>query len=59
MSMVAIIPVASIIAANDLLNNTAGTQGKVPPRPELLFRSRLHRTARNPRRIARMERSRI
>ena len=25
MSMVAIIPVASITAANDLLNNTAGT----------------------------------
>ena len=28
MSMVAIIPVASIIAANNLLNNTAGTPGK-------------------------------
>lgn len=28
MSMVAIIPVASLIAANNLLNNTAGTQGK-------------------------------
>ena len=28
MSMVAIIPVASIVSANNLLNNTAGTQGK-------------------------------
>ena len=34
MSMVAIIPVASIIAANDLLNNTAGTPGKVSHGPQ-------------------------
>ena len=34
MSMVAIIPVAGIVAANDLLNNTAGTPGKVSHGPQ-------------------------
>ncbi len=34
MSMVAIVPIGSIIAANDLLNNTAGTPGKVSHGPQ-------------------------